>query len=167
MSNLAAVLKQEICRLARKEVRAASEATRKTIARLRAEIAALKKRVKELESQVAHIQSHGASAPVPVLDKSVTIRFSPKAIRAHRKRLGFSAEHYAKLLGVSMQTVYHWEQGKSRPRQAQLQRLAIVRQMGKREAGKQLAAAEAKATQVAKTTKATKKTKKKPSTKKK
>lgn len=143
MSNLASVLKQEISRLARKEVKAASEGTKKTIIRLRAETAALKKRIKELESQVAHIRSHGNAMPVPVLDKSTTIRFSPKAIRTHRKRLGFSAEHYAKILGVSMQTVYHWEQGKSRPRQAQLQRLAVVRQMGKREANKQLAAAEA------------------------
>jgi len=166
MSNLASILKQEISRLARKEVRAAAEGTRKTIARLRADIATLKNRVKELESQIAHIQSHGANAPIPVLDKSATIRFSPKAIRAHRKRLGFSAEHYAKLLGVSMQTVYHWEQGKSRPRQAQLQRLAIVRQMGKREAGKQLAAAEAKATQETKAAKKTPRKKKAASKKK-
>lgn len=165
MSNLASVLKQEISRLARKEVRVASEGTRKTMSRLRDEVATLKKRVKELESQIAHIQTHGASVPVPVLEKSATIRFSPKAIRSHRKRLGFSAEHYAKILGVSMQTVYHWEQGKSRPRQAQLQRLAVVRQMGKREAGKQLAAAEAK-TLAAKSAKKTSKKKKSPAKKK-
>ena len=142
MSSLASVLKKEIARLARKEVRAAMEVSRKSIARQRTEISQLRKRVKELESLVAKLQAGNSGVvgeAIPLESSLAAVRFSPKSMRSHPKRLGLSAENYAKILGVSMQTVYHWEQGKSRPRQSQLQRLAAVRKMGKREALKQLA----------------------------
>jgi len=43
------------------------------------------------------------------------------------------------LLGVSAQSIYHWETGKTKPRQSQLAAIAAVRKMGKREAMAQLA----------------------------
>ena len=43
------------------------------------------------------------------------------------------------LLGVSGQSIYHWEAEKSRPRQAQLQAIAALRKIGKREAKRKLA----------------------------
>jgi DNA-binding transcriptional regulator YiaG len=43
------------------------------------------------------------------------------------------------LLGVSGQSIYHWEAEKSRPRQAQLLAIAALRNLGKREAKKRLA----------------------------
>ena len=142
MSNLASVLKKEISRLARKELKSAMEANRKTMSRYRSDIAGLKSRVKELEERLAYLEAQeNDRLSQPTSASTTPIRFSPKSIRTHRKRLGLSAENYAKILGVSMQTVYHWDQGKSRPRQAQLQRLAAVRQMGKREARKRLAMA--------------------------
>ena len=61
MSNLAAVLKKEISRLARKEVRAAADSTKKANAKLRDEIASLKKRVKELETRLASIEPRGVA----------------------------------------------------------------------------------------------------------
>jgi DNA-binding transcriptional regulator YiaG len=44
------------------------------------------------------------------------------------------------LLGVSAQTVYNWETGKSQPRQQQLASIADVRKLGKRAIQAQLAA---------------------------
>jgi DNA-binding transcriptional regulator YiaG len=41
-------------------------------------------------------------------------------------------------VGVSAQTIYNWEHGKSKPRDEQLGSLFAVRDMGKREALKQL-----------------------------
>ena len=61
-------------------------------------------------------------------------RFSPTWLRKHRARLSLSAADYARLVGVSGLTIYHWEKGKSRPRQAQLEALAGVRGLGVREA---------------------------------
>lgn len=49
MPNIAAVLKAEISRVARKEARAETEALKKTSVNQRAEIAGLKRRVQELE----------------------------------------------------------------------------------------------------------------------
>lgn len=51
---------------------------------------------------------------------------------ALRKKLGISAAEMGKLLGVSAQSVYHWESGKTKPRASQLQAIAAVRKMGKR-----------------------------------
>jgi transcriptional regulator with XRE-family HTH domain len=39
---------------------------------------------------------------------------------------------------VSAQSVYHWEQGKSRPRASQLQAIAGLRTLGKRQAAERL-----------------------------
>ncbi len=51
---------------------------------------------------------------------------------------GLSAADYADLVGVSAQTVYSWEQGKSKPRDTQLAALVAVRDLGKRDAWKRL-----------------------------
>lgn len=60
-------------------------------------------------------------------------RFSATRLAAHREKLGLSAATYGQLVGVSGQTIYNWEQGKGRPKPEQLQNLASVRVLGKRE----------------------------------
>ena len=52
--------------------------------------------------------------------------------------MGLSAADYATLVGVSAQTIYGWEQGKSKPRVQQLAALLAVRDLGMREAQKRL-----------------------------
>jgi DNA-binding XRE family transcriptional regulator len=54
-------------------------------------------------------------------------------LRSHRERLGLSADALAKLVGVSTQSIYNWEHGVTRPRQAQLTMLATLRRLGKRD----------------------------------
>jgi transcriptional regulator with XRE-family HTH domain len=44
----------------------------------------------------------------------------------------------AKLLGVSALSVYKWESGKTRPRAKQIEAIATLRGMGRREAAKRL-----------------------------
>ena len=66
-------------------------------------------------------------------------RFSATRLAAHRAKLELSAASYGQLVGVSGQTIYHWEQGKARPRAAQLERLATVREFGAREIAERLA----------------------------
>lgn len=60
--------------------------------------------------------------------------FSPKAVRAERDRLELSAADYGQLVGVSMLTIYNWEHGRSKPRQAQLEKWHAVKGIGKRKA---------------------------------
>ena len=68
------------------------------------------------------------------------LRFRVAGFANLRKKWGLSAAEMGQLLGVSAQSVYHWESGKSRPRAAQLAAIAAVRGLGKREVAARLAA---------------------------
>ncbi len=140
MPSIAAVLKQEITRLARKEVKMQTEAIRKASAQYRRDIAQLKRRVAGLSKQVAHLEQQErkrAARGTPVATAKGR-RFSAHGLKTHRERVGLSAADYSQLVGVTAQTVYNWEQGKSKPRDEQLAALVAVRELGKREALKRL-----------------------------
>ena len=136
MPNIATVLKEEIRRLAKKEAKSQVAPLRKTTTQHRRDIAALKRELREqerrnakLEKALARGMTAGASAP----RVDTAPRFSPTWLAKHRAKLGLSAADYAKLVGVSGLTIYNWEKGKTRPRTAQLEALAVVRGMGKRQ----------------------------------
>ena len=65
-------------------------------------------------------------------------RYSAKGLAAQRRRLGLSAASVAKLLGVSTLSVYKWESGKTRPRAKQIEAIATLRGMGKRDVAQRL-----------------------------
>lgn len=137
MANLAATLKQEIQRLARKEVKAQTGATKQAVAQYRREIAKLKRQALSQEKKIAFLEAQERKRlgqQKPGESEVEGARFSPRSVNAQRTRLGFSAKDYAKLLGVSALTVYNWEQGKTRPQKAQLASLVAIRGIGKREA---------------------------------
>ena len=135
MPNIASVLKDEILRLARKEVRKELEGLKKASGQYRSDIAALKRQVATLEKQVARVDKTGPknAAIAREGEETTRFRFSAKRFAAMRGKLGLSAGDMGTLLGVSGQTVYHWESGKTRPRQGQLAAIAAVRKLGKRE----------------------------------
>lgn len=136
MPNIATLLKNEIIRLARKEMRKELEGMRKASAQYRSDIAALKRRVADLEKQVSRAAKKSPrTATAQTGDESFTkIRFRAKGLATHRQRLGLSAAEAGVILGVSAQTVYNWEAEKSRPRPSQLAAIAAFRKMGKRHA---------------------------------
>ncbi len=137
MPNIASVLKEEIARVARKEVRSETETLKKTSAQYRSDIAALKRRVSELEKLIARAGKAKPSVPV-TSDRGEPMRYSAKGLNAQRQRLGLSGPEMATLLGVSTQTIYNWEAGKSRPRQQQMAAIGAIRGMGKKEAAAKL-----------------------------
>lgn len=141
MPNIASVLKEEIIRLTRKEVRREIEGLRKASAQYRSDIADLKRRVADLEKKLSRLDKKSSSKVTAqaVSEAPTRTRFSAKGLAAQRQKLGFSAAEMGTLLGVSAQTVYNWEAGKSKPRQQQLAAIATLRGMGKREAKAQLA----------------------------
>jgi len=136
--NIASVLKEEIARVARKELRSETEQLKKASAQYRSDIAALKRRVADLEKQVARLGKAKASAPKPP-ERATALRFSATRLHAQRQRLGLSGPDMAALLGVSAQTVYNWEAGKTRPRHEQMAAIAAVRGISKTEAAARLA----------------------------
>ena len=140
MPDIAAVLKEEITRLARKEVKQQVGPLKKTIAEQRRTIAELNRQVAGLARNQAFLQRQEKRrlAEAPEASTAEGVRFSPKWVQADRKRLGLSAKDYGRLVGVSAQTVYGWENGKSRPRATALAGWANVRGIGKREAARRL-----------------------------
>ena len=136
MPNLASILKQEIARVARKELRRETMALRKASATYRSEIAALKRRAAELERQLRAGARSASSTTTPAAnDESIPegMRFSAKGLAGHRKRLGLSAGDLGLLLGVSSQTIYNWESGKARPQRKFLPTLVALRTVGKKQ----------------------------------
>jgi DNA-binding transcriptional regulator YiaG len=138
MPNIAAVLKDEISRLARKEFRANTDSLKKAVTTYRSEVAALKRRVQTLERQAAKSGNQRTAAPQDELEEGQSLRFRPDGIKKHRQRLGLSAADVGKILGVSGLSVYKWESGKTRPRPKQLQLIAQLRTTGKKEAAQRL-----------------------------
>jgi DNA-binding transcriptional regulator YiaG len=146
MPNIAAVLKDEIARIARKEVRVQTEEFKKASAHYRAHIAALRRRVDDLERQLKRVGKTATRSPAGEdgQESGTPRRFSATRLASQRQKLGLSAAEFATLLGVSGQSVYKWEHGESRPRARQLEAIAALRGIGKREAQSRLEKLQAK-----------------------
>jgi DNA-binding transcriptional regulator YiaG len=140
MPNFAAVLKEEIARIARKEARHEAAGPKKASTTHRSEIAALKRRIQALEKALRKLQPSRRGAAAAAADApGDNLRFSGKGLAAQRKRLGISANDCGKLLGVSGQSVYLWESGRARPSPKSLQGIAALRKLGRRAVTERLA----------------------------
>jgi DNA-binding transcriptional regulator YiaG len=141
MSNIATLLKTEISRLARKEVRAETEGLKKSVTTYRAEIAALKRRAQVLELELRRLsKDHAKAVPIEVqAQPAQKLRFTAKGLASQRRRLGLSASDVGLLVGASGQSIYNWEEGKAHPRARHLPAIAALRTMGKKEASARLA----------------------------
>jgi len=137
MPNIASILKIEISRVARKEVRGEVAPLRKSAGISRTDIAALKRRVQALELELRRSQRAipRAAPSISAEEKAApTARFSAKGLASQRQRLGLSAEDCGLLVGASGQSIYNWESGKTRPRTKHLAAIADLKGMGKRQA---------------------------------
>ena len=132
MTNLAGVLKAEIARQSRKEVRSATDFLKKASSRYRSDIATLKRRIAELEQHVARLEKL-LTCPGSAAGSPAKPRFSAAGLKKLRHRHELSAPVLASILGVSAQTIYNWEAGTTRPSQDQLARIAILRKMSRRQ----------------------------------
>ena len=141
MSNIADALKQEIARVARKELKGEIAALRKLTSTHRSEIAALKREIKALHGVVKELQK-GLTRPVavsspesketPIKRRGRSAEFSAEQLAAHRAELGLTQAQMARLIGVSALSVYKWESGKVQPRAAQQEQIAVALKLGKR-----------------------------------
>ena len=135
MPNIASVLKAEITRIARKEVKSEIGALKKAAGSYRSEVAALKRRIHALEQQLRRLSKVSAKTARNDDDSAAsrTLRFSAKGLSSQRHRLGLSAHEVSLLVGTSQQSIYNWEQGKSRPLARNLPAIAALRTMGRKE----------------------------------
>jgi DNA-binding transcriptional regulator YiaG len=138
MPNLSALLKAEITRLARKEVRAGTALLHKSAATHRSEIAALRRRTADLEQQLRQAlrsadRPAGAEAAGATVEPGSKVRFSAKSLISQRRRLGLSAADCGLLFGTTGQAIYNWESGRVRPRAKHLAAIAALRKLGKKQ----------------------------------
>ncbi len=96
-------LREEIIRLARKEIRLLVSPLKKSNLELRRTVSALNKKVAALEKRAHFLERQETrrlkSAPKPRQDKEV--RFSAQWVMNDRDRLGLSAKNYGLLVGVA------------------------------------------------------------------
>lgn len=142
MSPIANALKQEIARVARKELKDEITSLRKLTTAHRSEIAALKREIKALQGVVKGVQKGQArqtTAPqaepeegAPPKRRGKQAEFSAEQLVAHRAQLGITQAQMAQLIGASALSVYKWESGKVQPRAAQREQIATAMKLGKR-----------------------------------
>ncbi len=136
MSDIKAVLKEMIARIARheikikvtplnrniKELKLAGRQMQKIIARQQKELSALSKNILP-EDTITTLSPESLEGK----------RLSPKLISALRRKLKLSRKDFAQLIGTTSNTVFLWENGKAKPRSAAKARIISIRGLGKRQ----------------------------------
>jgi len=143
MPNIAEVLKQEISRLARKEVKIGCTPLQNQIRELRKTVSAQKQTIAQLEKTISRLATSAADGGKPPQageneEEQVKVRLSPASIKRIRNRFKISQGQLAQLLAVSTNTIVRWEAGTSVPRVRYKQALGQLRGLGKREIKKRL-----------------------------
>jgi DNA-binding transcriptional regulator YiaG len=118
MPDIAKVLREEIQRLARKEVKAAISPLKKDNANLKRTVADHKRRLAQLERDAKQLLAQAKKSQDSVTktsgDEVEKARITAKMIKSIRNRLGLSQAKLAKILGVATNTVLLWEQKEGR-----------------------------------------------------
>lgn len=140
MGKLEAVIKSEIVRLAKREVRKISVPLGRDVRALKSAVSQLRKTVSSLE-KLAALQKKEQEKKVHlgVAPEEVgASRLSPRLIRSLRKRLGVSQRELGRLTGVTPLAVYQWETGTFKPKKEKKAILVGLRKLGRRDVKKLL-----------------------------
>ena len=142
MPNFSKVFQDEVRRLAKKE-------TKDEIARLKKDSVELRRALSDLKKKFASLQkavrSGGRGAKPAAAEGEATegadrTRISSKTIITLRKRMGLTQAEFAKLVGVTGQSIYQWEskEGQLRFRGGAKERINAIKSFGARDARKRL-----------------------------
>ncbi len=136
MGKVEAVIKSEMVRLAKREMRSVAIPLRKDVWALKQAVSQLRKTVLNLERFVSLQKKEWEKKPPFKADPEEveTSRFSPRLIQSLRKRLGLSKRDFARLAGVTPLAVYQWENGVFKPKKEKREILVGLRKLGRREA---------------------------------
>jgi DNA-binding transcriptional regulator YiaG len=145
MPNIAKVLREEIQRVAKRQVktelgpiRRDSVRLKKSVAELRRQIAAVDRTSRELVKKVTPAMA--ARETETATQNAGKLRPTSKSLKRLRARLGLTQAQFGQLLGVSGQAVVQWasREGRVRMRTTTLAALARIQNVGKREARRRL-----------------------------
>ena len=138
MPNLNQVFREEISRLARREVKQIAEPLQKQIRDLRGKVRKQRRELEKLEKELAgKADKERVIAPRTVSGED-DVRIHKGSVKKHRERLGISQREMALLLDVSPLTISNWETDKSSPSGKNRLAFAELRGMGVREVWQRL-----------------------------
>jgi DNA-binding transcriptional regulator YiaG len=136
MGRVERIIKSEIVRLAKREVRKISVPLAKDVWLLKSTLWKLRKTVSTLQRFAARQESELSKRKMPleVTPEGVKgSRFSPRLIRSLRNRLGITQKELAILAGVTVGAAHLWETGKFLPSGEKRGAIVALRKLRRRE----------------------------------
>jgi DNA-binding transcriptional regulator YiaG len=141
MGKLESIIKSEIQRLAKHEVRSTFRPLRKEVWGMKLKLSNLLKRFTVLDRLAKEIVKTKSTEPkLEASPEEVKAsRLTPERISNLRKKLGISQRELGVLVGATIGAVLSWEKGKFRPRGEKKVALVALRKLRKRDVRKLLA----------------------------
>lgn len=139
MGKLEGMIKSEIVRLAKREMRKTSLPLGRDVRSLKSTVSQLRKAVSVLERFATQRQKELAKEKIPLEAAPEEVkfsRFSPRLIRSLRKHLGVTQKELAILAGVTVGAVHQWESGMFKPGEKKKGMLVALRKLGRRDVRK-------------------------------
>ncbi|RPJ02669.1 MAG: XRE family transcriptional regulator [Deltaproteobacteria bacterium] len=139
MGKFEGMMKEEIVRLARREMKKSFVPLSREVRSMRGVISQLRKTVAGLQRFVTQQEKEMKGKKMPLeapAEEVKKARFSPRLLMSLRKRLGVTQKEMAALTGVTVGAIYQWEKGIFEPRGEKKRVLVALRKLGRREARK-------------------------------
>jgi len=136
MGKVEGILRSEIIRLAKREIRKISVPMGKKVRSLKDVVSQLRRTVLALERFTTQQQKELGRGRIKLEATQEEVkksRFSPRLVRSLRKRLGITQKEMATLMGVTIGAIYQWEKGIFEPRGQKKGMLVALRKLGRRE----------------------------------
>ena len=140
MAKIEGVIKSEIQRLAKREIRSTFIPLRREVRAMRLKLSGLSRGIASLNRMAKGLRLGEAKPKLEATPEEVKAsRLTPDRIRGLRKKLGISMRELGILTGSSLSAVLSWEKGKFKPRGEKKVALVALRKVRKRDVKKLLA----------------------------
>jgi DNA-binding transcriptional regulator YiaG len=141
MAKFEVIIKSEIVRLAKREMRKIAVPLGSDVRSLKSAVSQLRKAVLTLQRITATQQKQleKGKKPLEAAPEEVKMsRFSPRLIRSLRGHLGITQKELAILTGVTVGAIHQWESGQFKPSMKKKAVMVALRKLGRREVRKLL-----------------------------
>ena len=141
MAKFEVIIKSEMVRLAKREVRKICIPLGRDVRSLKGTVSQLRKAVLALQriTAVQQKEMEKGKMPLEASPEEVKVsRFSPRLIRSLRGHLGITQKELAILTGVTVGAAHLWETGQFKPSMKKKAVMVALRKLGRREVRKLL-----------------------------
>jgi len=139
MGRVEAIIKSEIVRLAKREIRKITFPLGRDVRALKGFVSQLRRTVSELQRFAALQKKELEKKEIPLQANPEEVkmsRFSPRLIRSLRRRLGITQKELALLTGVTVGAIHQWESGIFKPTMKKKEVIVALRKLRRREVRK-------------------------------